>query len=294
MNDPLVSIIMNCYNGSEFLKKAIDSVYAQTYQNWEIIFWDNVSIDNSAEIAQSYDDRLKYFLAEKFTTLGEARELSIRRASGEFVAFLDCDDYWYKNKLRLQIPLFQDLNVGLVYSNYWIKNKERKKIFSKTKLPSGYILNNLLDSYSIGFLTVVFRKSAIGNKGSFFNVRYNIIHDFDLIIRTSINCKFACIQSPLACYRYHGNNETVKRISQYIQELEFWISENKSNLDISLQKKFYRPKDVLLYLKGKEAVKDGNRIKALFYCSKISFCVEKIKLLVYIISPKVLTLEFTS
>ena len=65
---PLVSIIMNCYNGDHFLREAIESVYRQTYLNWEIIFWDNASIDNSANIAKSYDDRIKYYLAPNTTS----------------------------------------------------------------------------------------------------------------------------------------------------------------------------------------------------------------------------------
>ena len=58
----LVSIIMNCYNGQRFLKEAIDSVYQQTYHDWEIIFWDNASDDDSAKVAKSYDKKLKYDL----------------------------------------------------------------------------------------------------------------------------------------------------------------------------------------------------------------------------------------
>ena len=58
---PLVSVIINCYNGEEFLENAIDSIYAQTYKNWEIIFWDNSSTDQSAKIALSYDKRLLIF-----------------------------------------------------------------------------------------------------------------------------------------------------------------------------------------------------------------------------------------
>ena len=62
---PLVSVIMNCYNGEKYLREAIDSIYAQTYTNWEIIFWDNASTDNSAEIAKLSDSRLKYFYGEE-------------------------------------------------------------------------------------------------------------------------------------------------------------------------------------------------------------------------------------
>ena len=58
---PLVSIIINCYNGEKYLAQAIDSIYNQTYKNWEIIFWDNASTDKSASIAKSYDSRLKYY-----------------------------------------------------------------------------------------------------------------------------------------------------------------------------------------------------------------------------------------
>ena len=64
---PLVSIIINCYNGEKYLAEAINSIYAQTYKNWEIIFWDNASIDNSANIAKSYDKKLKYYRSYNFT-----------------------------------------------------------------------------------------------------------------------------------------------------------------------------------------------------------------------------------
>ena len=97
---PLVSIIMNCYNGEKFLKEAIDSIYAQTYSNWEIIFWDNASTDDSACIAKSYDDRLKYHLAQETTPLGEARDLALKKINGKYISFLDCDDIWLPKKLK--------------------------------------------------------------------------------------------------------------------------------------------------------------------------------------------------
>ena len=92
---PLVSIIMNCHNGERFLKEAITSVYDQTYSNWEIIFWDNFSSDKSAEIAMSYDERVKYFFNQNKTSLGEARNLAMNKASGKYVCFLDCDDMYF-------------------------------------------------------------------------------------------------------------------------------------------------------------------------------------------------------
>ena len=118
--EPLVSVIMNCFNGEKYLRKAIDSVLAQTYRNWEIIFWDNQSTDRSAKIFKSYNNQnLKYFYAPKHTLLYEARNFALEHAIGELYAFLDVDDWWDTKKLEKQIPLFDDPEVGLVYGNYW-------------------------------------------------------------------------------------------------------------------------------------------------------------------------------
>ena len=88
MNDkPLVSILMNCYDGEKYLSEAIDSVYSQTYQNWEIVFWDNASTDSSSNIAKSYDERVRYYLAPKNTSLGEARNFALQRVRGKYIAF---------------------------------------------------------------------------------------------------------------------------------------------------------------------------------------------------------------
>ncbi len=119
---PLISVIMNCLNCAKYLKEAIDSVYAQTYTNWEIIFWDNASTDRSAEIARSYDGRLRYFRGSETVPLGEARNRALEQARGEFIAFLDCDDLWMPQKLEKQLPLFDDPEVGLVFSDSIIFN----------------------------------------------------------------------------------------------------------------------------------------------------------------------------
>ena len=96
MKDPKVSIIMNCLNGSEYLKEALDSVMVQTYKNWEVIFWDNASIDDSASIAKSYGEKIKYFCSESTTKISIARERAFKEASGDYIAILDVDDICQK------------------------------------------------------------------------------------------------------------------------------------------------------------------------------------------------------
>ena len=86
-NKPLVSVLMNCYNGERYLKAAIESVLAQTYPYWELVFWDNQSSDRSAEICLSCaDERIKYFRADRHTDLGAARAAAFEHIRGEFVA----------------------------------------------------------------------------------------------------------------------------------------------------------------------------------------------------------------
>ena len=115
---PVVSVVINCYNGEKYLQQAIDSVLAQSYEDWEVIFWDNRSTDRSAEIVLGYrDTRFRYFHAPRHTPLYEARNYAIERARGDLIAFLDVDDWWFPSKLERQVPLFVDPLVGIVCSN---------------------------------------------------------------------------------------------------------------------------------------------------------------------------------
>ena len=141
---PLVSVIINCYNGQSYLQECLESVKFQTYQNWEIVFWDNQSNDESADIFKNYNDvRFKYFHATKHTSLYQARNLAIKKASGELIAFIDTDDLWEKEKLQLQVELFEDPKIDFVYSNLWLikKNLDKKKnLFKKNYLVVLYII----------------------------------------------------------------------------------------------------------------------------------------------------------
>ena len=91
--------------------------------------------------------------------------MHLKKVNGDFIAFLDVDDWWVENKLEKQIPLFDDAEIGLVYGNFWLfyQRTKRKKIF-KRKLPSGMIVNNLLNDYVIGSATYVIRKNFLDQR----------------------------------------------------------------------------------------------------------------------------------
>ena len=231
---PLVSIIVNCLNGSQFLLSALKSIKNQTYKNFEVIFWDNQSTDNSKKILKSIKDkRFKYFLAEKKTTLYKARNLAISKSKGELISFIDTDDIWDKHKLALQVPLFKDKDVGVVYSKLWILNNKtkKKKLYIKKNLPEGYIFDQLIKNYYVGIITTVIRKKIFLKIKMKFNQNFTHIGDFDLFLKISKISKFKPVQKPLATWRTHDNNLTIIEKNKSIIELEFWLKKNKNKLN---------------------------------------------------------------
>ena len=105
--NPLISVILPCYNSKRFIDRAILSVLHQTYKNLELIIVDDCSTDDTKKIIKTFikqDKRIKFFNTKKNSELASApRNLAISKASGEFIAFLDSDDYWHKDKLTFQI-----------------------------------------------------------------------------------------------------------------------------------------------------------------------------------------------
>jgi glycosyltransferase involved in cell wall biosynthesis len=287
--EPLVSIIMNCYNGEKYLREALNSVIEQTFQNWELIFWDNQSSDRSAFVFKSYDEkRFKYYYSPKHTLLYKARNYAIEKASGEFYAFLDVDDWWDTKKLENQIPLFNDLEVGLVYGNYWYENEQNRsrKILYKHILPSGKILNDLLKNYVVGLLTVVIRRNSFESLHKPFNSKYHVIGDFDCVIRIATDWKVVCYQKPVGHYRWTGENESNNNREKQIKELEHWYSEMKQHSVISTDKNFsIGIKNKIIYMKTKLQIENKNYFNTFLLINKLPMGIMKLKLLAIVILP---------
>jgi len=286
--ESLVSIIMNCYNGEKYLREALESVLAQTYQNWELIFWDNQSTDDSAHIFKSYsDDKLKYFYAPKHTLLYEAKNSAIQKASGEFYAFLDVDDWWIPEKLEKQLQLFEDSRVGLVYGNYWFVNERKgtQKILYNKQLASGRILNSLLQNYVVGLLTIVIRRTAFTSLDRPFDSRFQIIGDFDLVVRLAETWMFECVQSPVAYFRWHGSNISSTQNERNLCETEIWLHEMREYSKISSQQGFGRIEELYLYKKAMIRIEQKKMKEAMSLFWGISFGMEKLKILTAFILP---------
>jgi glycosyltransferase involved in cell wall biosynthesis len=226
--EPLVSIIVNCYNSDRYLKETLQSIINQTYHNWEVIFWDNQSTDESAAYLKSYNEpRFKYFYAPSFEPLSTARNLAVEKAKGEYLAFLDCDDLWTEEKLSLQIPYFSDPKVGLVYSDFELilQSESKSAVYmfnSFSKMPCEQherknIYKKLLDSNFIIFSTIVVRKSIFNLTGGFTD-KFKHNEDYEILLKASLYSDAVCIKEYATKYRIHGGNNSYQNLDASFEE----------------------------------------------------------------------------
>jgi len=227
MNKPRVSVIMNCLNGEKYLREAIESAYAQTYKNWEIIFWDNASTDKSAEIAKSFDEKIRYFRSDENYCVGKVRNLALAQAKGEFIAFLDCDDIWLPEKLEKQIPCFENNpEVALVFCDaiYFNDRGTICQIYKKFKPPRGKIFRQLFKKYFLCMVSVVIRKHAIEDE-KWFDERVNFFEDAGFFLRIAYNSPLDYIDEPLVRYRVHRDSGTFRDYAQLASEKELFLND---------------------------------------------------------------------
>ena len=132
---PIVSIVIPTYNHAKFIGKALESVIDQTYKNWEAIVIDNNSTDDTDKVINQYNDpRIKYLKINNDGVIAKSRNLGIKEAKGEWIAFLDSDDWWTKDKLEVCISKISK-NVDFIYHAYEYANKS--KSFFKKKIIKG-------------------------------------------------------------------------------------------------------------------------------------------------------------
>jgi glycosyltransferase involved in cell wall biosynthesis len=237
---PLVSIIINCYNGEEYLNEAIESVFAQTYSNWEIIFWDNCSTDKSSQIARSYGAKLKYFLAEKKTNLGDARNLALKNINGEYIAFIDCDDIWEPSKLFNQVEMLEEnRDLALCYSGIEEILPDGSHFrYVNAKYKTGFIFRELLMQYDISILTSMIRASILNATNLSFDSNITASEEYCLFMQLACNYKIGVNNTILAKYRVHESSLTSKSLQILGKERRYTL--NKIIFDNPQIKKTYK------------------------------------------------------
>lgn len=261
MENELVSIVMVNYNQEKFLKKAIDSVLIQTYKNWELIIVDDGSTDRSVDIIKEYeDDRIKPIFLQENSHICIATNTGFAAVNGKYIARLDSDDIWEKEKLEKQMDFLQ-------------QNPDAKVCFTQIELidENGENINDrepeLLSLYNsrqksreewIKFFffvgnsllpTLIFEKKLLDIVGGF-KLNYCQTHDFEFLIRLIKHTDFYFVEEELVKYRRtsaQNSASTVKKNTRFFNEymdIRYHFFENMSDeLFISAFKEFFHNKD---------------------------------------------------
>lgn len=218
---PLVSVIIPVHNGALYLRAALDSVFAQTYRFFEVIVVDDGSVDDSGVIAQSFPE-VRY-IHQPNQGVAAARNHGIEAARGEFLAFLDQDDVWMPDKLKLQLDYLlshPEVDYTLTQQKYFLE--------PGMALPA-WFRKELFDSVHTGWIlgTMVVRRTAFEKVGNF-ATGYSAANDSDWFFRAkAAGIPMVVVPELLLLKRIHGANES-GRAKEVLSELRRVV---KSSLD---------------------------------------------------------------
>lgn len=211
-NGSKVSVLMNCYNSELYIRESVQSLIDQTYKDWELIVWDDASIDSTINIIQSFNDnRIKIYKNDAHCGLCLGRIRAQKFLKGEYISILDSDDIYEKDKLKNQIQAFNiDPNLSLVtswYSKINENGKELKKIkFSKNL---SKIKNELFGDNIFAHSSIMYKRSE-AEKVGWYSDKLEYSQDYDLTIKLLQNNPFCIVENYLVKIRDSASSMTRK------------------------------------------------------------------------------------
>ena len=227
---PTVSVIIPTYNRAHLVGRAIRSVLAQTYQDFEIIVVDDASTDNTEEVVNSFNDpHIRYIRHEKNHGGAAARNTGINVARGEYIAFQDSDDEWLPEKLEKQMKVFESApaKVGVVYTGFWRIDDDKKTYIPSTKInrKEGNVHNELLEGNFVTTQAAIVKRECL-RKAGMFDERLPRLQDWELFIRISKSYEFKCVDEPLVVSYFtpdsiSANQDALTKALELILEKHF-------------------------------------------------------------------------
>jgi UDP-glucose 4-epimerase len=165
IDNELVSIITPMFNSANFIEETIVSVINQTYTNWEMIIVDDGSNDESVEIVKKYqlkDSRIRLIINDRNSGVAKSRNIAIKASKGRYIAFLDSDDLWYKDKLNKQIDFMKSNNYGFTFTTYDVFFDGDSKVVNTYHSVESLNYTEYAQNTIIGCLTVMFDQNIVG------------------------------------------------------------------------------------------------------------------------------------
>lgn len=271
----MVSVIMPAYNAEGTIIESISSVIDQTYNNWELLVINDGSKDNSADIVRTFqkqDGRIKLIDLKRNMGLPNARNEGCKLAKGKFIAFLDSDDLWEKEKLATQIAFHQKYpEVEISHTDFQAFNKNGivkrpwKKVMERKRDKQGFIYPNICYRNLIGILTVMVKTDTLRQVG-FFDTTLWTLEDQDLWVRIASQKNiFGFIDKHLALYRISESGIS-KKTGKYKKAYKHYLQKIISTNDINsrlLWRTYYRNFGTV-YLRKSEF-----KLSRLYFCKSL-------------------------
>ena len=196
---PLVSVIIPTYNRKHILTKAIQSVINQTYQSLELLVIDDGSTDGTEKAVKEFSDsRIRYFRYECNMGVAAARNVGVREATGEYIAFLDSDDEWLEEKTAAQITALMNTGEKTIAgcTGFYRIQGDYTKIVQPTSNVSWF--KRLLLKCGLGPGSTLMTSRSAFEKVGCFDENLQRLEDWDWLVRYTENYPFACVRTPLA------------------------------------------------------------------------------------------------
>ena len=210
MHTARVSVVIPVYNGERYLAHTLDKVLGQSYSNIEIVAVDDGSTDGSNGILNQYRDRI-VIIRQQNAGVSAARNAGIRESSGEYIAFLDQDDWWLPSKTEQQVQVFNNHSeTGFVHTAAVFFDDTRSEAIEpfnneRGDLIVGDCFPQLLLGNGIIGCSVMVRRSVLDRVGGFdTEICGNTVQDYDLWLRCAQVTQFSYIPEPLSVYRIHA------------------------------------------------------------------------------------------
>lgn len=235
MKDPKYSIIIPCYNGKEYLQECFISVKNQIFQDFEVIFVDDNSADGSFDYALSLKEELElkgyFFQKDKSLNTGvsSSRNLALERAKGEWVVFLDCDDYFVSEKLqKINDYIINNPGAFAIHHAFIKFGSDNSSTLVQVQDDLPHDFNMLIKGNPIGTSTVVVRRELILEMGGF-NANLNGVEDYFLWSRIANKMgAWSYINEPLTYYRFIPSSlMSQRRLSYYVNQMIKFLKESK-------------------------------------------------------------------
>ena len=220
-----VSVIIPTFNRLSLISRAIDSVLKQTHKPFEIIVVDDGSSDNTSTFIKNNYKSVK-LIKQKNLGVSKARNVGIKNSSGDWIALLDSDDEWKKNKLEVQIKSLSEYDYySVCHTNeIWIRNGTRVNQKKRHQKYGGNIFDKCLDICRISPSSIIFQKNIINEVG-WFDENLSICEDYDLWLRITANFKILFIDKPLII-KYGGHSDQLSKSANGIEAYRIKSLEN--------------------------------------------------------------------